>query len=92
MNMINSYSSGGHIETTLIQDMIRVFIPHLAPALYFLVPLPRERVILLRPLIGSVSDPRGDTAPITEHSLSSPLHECQRLQGKITAEALEESS
>ena len=41
-----------------------------------------------RLLIGSFSNPTSNIAPITKDGLSSPLRECQRLQGKITGEAL----
>lgn len=45
-----------------------------------------------KPLIGSCSGPWGNMAPITKDSLSSPLHECQKPEGKIAGEALVESS
>lgn len=45
-----------------------------------------------KPLIGSCSSPWGNFAPITKDSLSSPLHECQKPEGKIAGEALVESS
>lgn len=58
----------------------------------------REKNLALEPtyissmLIGCSSKPWGNIAPITKDSLSSPLHECQKLQGKITGGALREFS
>ena len=48
-------------------------------------------IILLKLLIGSCSGPWGINAPITKDSWSSPLHECQKPEGKITGGALVES-
>lgn len=46
----------------------------------------------VKALIGSCSGPWSNIAPITKDSLSSPLNECQKPEGKIAGEALLESS